>query len=238
MESEGGIGEALIKCLQPDVKFEPAAPDIGFVHRKTDSGEVYFIANTGNTPKNVKATFRVRAMHAEEWDPMTGRVAGMAIAKSDDNGISVNLDLEPYASQIIVFTDRKLPVRRPAAQVVLQGQTIELSDGWSVSFGKDAKPLVMEKLRSWTDNENTRYFSGVAVYEKRFKAPAEMLQDDLAQEITLGEPRAAEIGGGRGSGTGRTGTKMQAFLDAPVREAAVVYINGKRRIGLVSAVSR
>ena len=51
IESDIGLGDALAKRLPPDFKIEPAAPEIGFVHRKTDSGDIYFLANTGNTPK-------------------------------------------------------------------------------------------------------------------------------------------------------------------------------------------
>jgi hypothetical protein len=70
--------------LAPDVRFDPAAPEIGFVHRTTDSAEVYFLANTGNTPKSVKATFRATGLHTEVWDPMTGKVS--VVIEQDEHG--------------------------------------------------------------------------------------------------------------------------------------------------------
>ena len=250
LESDGGLGEALAKRLPPDVKFEPAAPDIGFVHRSTGSGEIYFVANTGNSPKNVKATFRLQAMSPEEWDPMTGRVAAIPVAKSDNDGISINLDLEPYSSQIIVFTKRALPAGKPAAQATPSPQAIDLSHGWEVTFGKDKKAVMMDNLTSWTDNETTRYFSGVAVYEKKVSVPADMLKDGLALQITFGaqpkpkakadgdeseipaditeQPRPQSDTAEAMRAPTRPGPRMQAVLDAPVREAAVVYVNGKR----------
>jgi hypothetical protein len=228
LESDTGIGKALAKRLPPDVVFEPAAPEIGFVHRTTDSGEIYFLANTGNTPKKVKATFRAQAKKPEQWDPMTGRIAAAEIIAQSDGNSSVNLDLEPYASRIIVLTNRKLPARPAGARVASLPQAIDLSGGWNVSFGKDANPVAMDKLHSWTDDERTRYFSGVAVYEKKFTVPPEMFRDGLALEIALGESRAPASGGGRGSAASRDGSRMQALLDAPVREAAVVFVNGKR----------
>ena len=57
LESDNELGEALAKRLQPDVTFEPAAPEIGFVHRNTDSGEIYFLANTGNTAQKCESDF-------------------------------------------------------------------------------------------------------------------------------------------------------------------------------------
>jgi len=78
----------------------------------------------------------------------------------------------------------------------------------------------MDRLRSWTDDEATRFFSGVATYEKEIVVPQEMIQESLAVRLDLGEGKAVP------EQTLRAG--MQAWLDAPVREAAVVYINGQR----------
>ncbi len=249
LEADSGLGKALARRLPPDVKFEPAAPEIGFVHRKTDSEEIYFLANTGNTLKSVKATFRVKAVQAERWDPMTGQVAGMKIINRDNDGTLANIDLEPYASQIIIFTNRKLPEQPAAKQVDTPPWTIDLSKGWNISFGKDAKPISMDKLSYWTDNETTRYFSGVAVYEKKVTVPAEMLGEGLGIQLSLGEaskpkaqadsdesklpaditePRPQTDSADAARAQTRPGPRMQAVLDTPVREAAVVYINGKR----------
>ena len=220
------------------------------MHRSTGSGEIYFVANTGNTPKNVKATFRLQAMSPEKWDPLTGRVAAIPVAKSDDNGISVYLGLEPYSSQIIVFTKRALPAGIPVAQATASPQAIDLSHGWEVAFGKDKKPVMMDNLSSWTDNESTRYFSGVAVYEKKVSVPADMIKEGLALQITFGgqakskvkadgdesempaditeQPRPQADTAEAMRAPTRPGPRMQAVLDAPVRDAAVVYVNGKR----------
>jgi hypothetical protein len=250
LESDKELGKVLSKLLQPDVTFEPAASEIGFVHRKTDSSEIYFLANTGNIAKKVKATFRVEAMQPEKWDPMTGRVEAVDVVSCDSIHASINLDLESYASQIIVFTKRALPAQKPTAQATSSPQAIDLSHGWEVTFGKDKKPVMMDNLSSWTDNESTRYFSGVAVYEKKVSVPADMLKDGLAVQIvfsgqsksnTRAEGEKQEMPEdiyeppGQRSDTAegmraptKPGPRMQAVLNAPVREAAVVYVNGKR----------
>ncbi|MGD0383604.1 MAG: glycosyl hydrolase [Thermoguttaceae bacterium] len=249
LESDRELGKALAKHLTPDVKFEPAAPEIGFVHRKTESADIYFLANTGNTPKKVKAAFRVQAMQPEKWDPMTGQVEAVDVVSRDNNLASINLNLEPYASPIIVFTKRTLPAAQPAAQNASKAKAIDLSDGWSVSFGKDSKPVTIDKLTSWTENDATRYFSGVAVYEKKVKVPSAMLKQGLAVQLSLGEakvktktddgqskapadinepPRPQSDTADAIRAPTRPGPRMQAMLDAPVREAAVVYVNGKR----------
>ena len=93
----------------------------------------------------------------------------------------------PMVLRIIVFTNSALPAAQPAtpAASIPRKQSI-LSNAWNVSFGKDSKPVMMDKLRSWTENEATRYFSGVAVYEKRFTVPADMLKEGLAVQLSFG----------------------------------------------------
>jgi hypothetical protein len=96
---------------------------------------------------------------------------------------------------------------------------IDLSRGWRVSFGPDRPPAPMDRLRSWTDDEGTRTFSGVANYEKDVEVPRDLLQAGLALRLDLGEAQAIPA---------LPGARHQAWLEAPVREAAVVYVNGGR----------
>ncbi len=220
------------------------------MHRKSDAGEIYFLANTENIPQKVNADFRVQDLQAERWDPLTGRVQPAEIVKSGNGVTSLDLDLQPYSSEIIVFTRRTLPAQIAASPATSQPQVIDISHGWEVAFGKNAKPVMMENLSSWTDNPATRYFSGVAVYEKKVSLPADMLKKGLSVRMIFGAPPKSKTDADDDDsklpadieeepkpesgtvkammGPTKPGPKMQAVLDAPVREAAVVYINGKR----------
>jgi hypothetical protein len=218
IENENQFGDALAKRLQRDVAFSPAAPEIGFVHRTTDSAEIYFLANTANEPKSVKATFRIQGMTPEWWDPMTGRVENADVIERPSGGTTVAVATEPYASRILVFTRRILPVRVPAKTVATLPPPLDLSKGWNVFFGTNKTPVVMETLRSWTEDEATRFFSGTAIYEKRVTIPSEMVQEELTLRLDFGESRPVSAEG-RG---------MRALLEAPVREAAIVYVNDRR----------
>ena len=60
----------------------------------------------------------------------------------------------------------------------------------------------------------------VATYEKQIVVPASMLQDGLTVRLDFGEGKPEQ------PVTLRSG--MQAWLDSPVAEAAVVYINGQK----------
>ena len=218
VENEAQFGELVAARQRPDVALSPAAPDIGFVHRHTDGGEVYFLANTANTPRTGQATFRVEGLAPEWWDPMTGRVTAAEVVARPQGGTTVALDLAPYGSTVLVFTKRSLPANSAAALAATPA--LDLSTGWTVAFGKDPKAVPMEKLASWTDSDTTKNFSGTAFYKKNFEAtPALLAAKRVALNFGEGKPITA---------TGRGAQRMQALLDAPVREAAVVYVNGRR----------
>ena len=86
----------------------------------------------------------------------------------------------------------------------------------------------MDAGHSWTEDEARKYFSGHATYEKTFTFHAA----DLARQplyLTFGEgtPVTTE--------ERRSGYGMRAMYEGPVREAAVVYVNGKRAGSVWSA---
>jgi hypothetical protein len=218
VEDESRLGEALAKRLRPDVAFSSNAPEIGFVHRTTDSAEIYYLANTANEPQSIQATFRVQGTTPEWWDPMTGRVGVADVIERPSGGTTVAVALEPYGSRILVFARRSHPARAIAKTVAVLPAPLDLSKDWNVFFGTNQTPVVMETLRSWTDDDATRFFSGTAVYEKRVTVPSEMVQNGFTLHLDFGvsQPVSAE---GRG---------LRASLEAPVREAAIVYVNGKR----------
>jgi glycosyl hydrolase family 106( putative alpha-L-rhamnosidase) len=219
IEDEAQLGAVLAKKISPDVAMTPVAPDIGIVHRHTDGGEIYFVANTSNQPRNVQAAFRVEGLQPEIWNAMDGSVKPATVAKKSAGTTTVDLNLEPYASTIVAFTKRSLP----APRIVLWNgpipSPVDLSSGWTVSFGKDA-PIAMDTLASWITLTNEIHFSGVATYEKTVNIAPGMLNDALSVSFDFGQGKPSqERAGGQG---------YHASLDAPVREAAIVYVNDQR----------
>lgn len=225
IEDEAQFGSVLAQKLASDVAITPAAPEIGFVHRHMKDAEVYFLANTANQRKSVKIAFRVGGMQAEAWDPMTGRVGFAEVVEKTPKTTTVGMTLEPYGSTLIVFTNRTLPVSPQAPAVAFVPASLDLSGNWTVRFGKDAEPVVMDKLVSWTENPATKGFSGVATYEKTIDVAPEMLKDGLSLSLTLGQAIAPQDSGAGGRGSSQ---RFAAALEAPVREAAVVYVNDQR----------
>jgi hypothetical protein len=134
---------------------------------------------------------------------------------------TLTLNLEPYESRILVFTrGRTLPTSKESPRQSLPA-ALDLSADWKVSFGDSSKQLQMDHLRSWTDDEAMRYFSGQATYTKTVSIPDGMLSPALEFKLDFGEGTAV-------AQTSGAANAMRAWMESPVREAAVVYVNGKR----------
>lgn len=212
------LGPALRRLVKPDIDFRPGnTGDLGFVHRKTDEAEIYFIANTSNTRQQLKSSFRVPGMKPFWWNPFDG-----SVTPADDESTSlefstVALNLEPYGSRMLVFS-KPGPWTEEDLSKSVQPNPLDISADWKVSVGT-APANNWTKLRSWTDDEGTRYFSGSATYEKNVMVSAPFIQNQ-AVYLHFGEgipltPQSLRSG-------------MRAWLEGPIREAAVVYINDKR----------
>jgi hypothetical protein len=208
---ETRLGDTLHAALPPDVA---KAPEIGFVHRHLDNAEIYFLANTSNHPVHSVATFRVQGLEPAWWNPFDGAVSRA------EGGDRIGLDLAPYESRVVVFSKERLPARSGLSGTA--PAPLDLSTGWSVTFAGAARPVAMDKLVSWTDEPGRKFYSGQATYEKTLTVGRALLSSGRPLYLNFGEgtPVAAE--------ERRSGSGMRAMLESPVREAAVVYVNGKR----------
>src|SRR5215471_6426673 len=87
-----------------------------------------------------------------------------------------------------------------------------------VTYSRAAAPVAMATLRSWTDDENTKFFSGQAIYEKVVQIPESLSKPGVELWLDFGKGTPIEPTASRAPG-------MRAWLESPVREAAVVSVN-------------
>jgi hypothetical protein len=214
------LKDELTHLYAPDVAFSPRSRDVGFIRRHTDSAEIYFIANTSNRRYDGAATFHARGKNAEWWDLFTGEVSE-AQAGSESN-TTLKLDIEPYGSRLVVFTDRELP-KAPVSTQTRASATLDLSRGWQVTFEGTGRRISMDALQPWTEIEGLKFFSGHATYQKTFVAPRDFLAEGVRAELNFGEGTPVPV---------QQNAYFQAWFDGPVREAAETYFNG-HRVGAV-----
>ncbi len=208
---EHNLGTQLGQWMHPDFITTPSTPEIGFIHRHLDTGDLYFVANTSNRPHMFRAAFRASAAHAEVWDPFTGKATGLA------NPTQVNLDLQPYESRIVFLSNTALTPAPP--QTREESKKTDISHDWTVSFGDQTPLTPMQTLLSWADDPRLQYFSGLATYRKIIDIPDFDLRPGHSVVIDFGEGSPVSMP------TTPVEFNMRAYLDSPVREAAQVYVN-------------
>ena len=124
--------------------------------------------------------------------------------------------LAPYESAIFVFSDEAshaIASPQPGAQIA------DLSAGWKVTFTGMRKTISADVPADWASDPSTRFYSGKAVYERSFafrKVPGGPVFLQAEGGLPVTKPDVMK------------GPGMRAWYDPPVREAAVVFINGHR----------
>ncbi|NOT47784.1 MAG: glycoside hydrolase [Acidobacteria bacterium] len=210
------VGKVLAQLVQPDAAISPSGEDFGSVHRKIDGGDLYFVANTSNQRRSVKVTFRASGKRVEVLNALTGKIDVIS-SQTVGNSTTVALDFEPYGSNVVVISNG--PATNAFNAPSTEGRILDLSSGWSLAF-KDSQPVKVDKLISWTEDESRRLYSGVAEYIKTLEIPAAAQRQTKSIMLDFGEGKPLEVQAMRNG--------MRAWLDPPVREAAVVYVNGNR----------
>lgn len=206
------LGETVRRTIAPAMALARADPMIGFVRRKLQGGDLYFVVNTGAEPVETTARFAGDTGRGQWWDPLTG-------ARSAAGTGDIALHLAPYQSRILVFAPglSDVPADTPLRPL------LDLSAGWQARVPGSDRPAPAPGV-SWTSDPALRQYSGAVRYTRRFVLPA-AATDAAAVLLDFGEGTA--IAGG-------TPDRPRAAIAAPVREAATVRVNG-REAGIVWA---
>ena len=217
--SEDDLSPRIARAVRPDVTLTPAEPAVGFVHRRLPDADVYFLANDGNLPRTLRARFRAATPHAERWDPVTGRIEGLPPPEGE-----ITIELEPYGSRVVVF--RRDAGSAPVASARAVSASEELRSGWSVSFSGTGTGVPVDLPHSWAGDPARRFFSGTATYRLTVNPPAAFRAPEGRVYLDFGEAKPIEREPLPG-GTLR-GNSFAALVAPPVREAATVFVNGRR----------
>jgi hypothetical protein len=215
--SAASLGTALRTALTPDVDLQPASPDVGQHHRRVGDTDVYFLANTANTPVAARVTVRARG-RAEWWEPVAGTTRPADVVAVGPETMTVDLALDAYESAFLVVAAGAPP--RPARSTSRQPAPVRVpvAGPWTVTFPDGHGPAkTLTTLASWDADDATRFFSGVATYATTFDLPA----------IPAGGRVVLDFGAGKPIPPADKGPGMRTWLEAPVRDAAAVAVNDR-----------
>lgn len=182
---------------------------IDYIHRQTETEDIYFISNSLETSEKFSAEFRVgKNMIPQIWDPMSGLIQRKVEFSRTDSGIELEFEMDPISSRFVVFSKQK-PGKNDAElwQDLQFGtsnyassdntvESIDLTSDWSVSFDPKMggpKDYNLTSLMSWSEiqDEMINYYSGKAIYKKTFsideksisKGQQAILEFDNIQEL-------------------------------------------------------
>ena len=205
----------LVADVPPDVAIGDS--NIGFAHRRLPDAEIYFLANTSNLPRQVRPRFRNARGFAQVWNPLTGAIVDVGLEAG-----AMTLSFEPYGSRIVVLrgdSDRAAGETARTAR-----QSIELRSNWAVALGSTRSIGPVDLPYEWASTAEDRFFSGTATFRRTVDVPSHPPDERVVLDFGDGAPVGREALPG---GTMR-GNSFAALLAAPVREAATIFLNGRR----------
>ena len=149
---------------------------VDFIHRHTDDTQIYYVANRNDRPEKVELRFRVSGLLPEFWDPVSGKRRDATDFRFENGVTIVPYPMHGEESLFVLF-------RKPASKASGKPNVPELAaiagiDGpWTLSFDPEwggPESIVFDTLTDWTKHaeEGIRHYSGSAVYDKTFTAPA------------------------------------------------------------------
>jgi hypothetical protein len=228
------LAEALHEAAEPD--FQLASTDdatrnqIGFIRRKLSSADIYLVVNTSNRPVDTIATFATTHKFAEQWNPDNATLTLASVS-------SQPIHLAPYESRVFVFADSQL-ASKPAPALASARELADLSRDWRVTFTSTGKSVTEASLTDWIADPSTLHYSGEVVYERDFTIGAAQAPSTVFLEVDGGkplpgppnsspEPALLSPDGLANPLVTRPGPGMHAYYEPPVREAALLTINGQ-----------
>jgi hypothetical protein len=222
LESISLLAGALHRALPPDVQATGHTAGLGFIHRKLSSSDVYFVVNSSNHP--IDGVLRFRSAHTglQSWNPDNGSVISSVV---NTRASAIPLQLAPYESRVYVLADDPASASTPKGDAAPRNsprtQLADLSSGWQLRFAGSASAQAVDHPVSWTELEGRKYFSGEGVYSRNVSIEQPLTSDarvflDFGEGTPATDNRPPQSPG------------IHALLDPPIREAAIVSVNGQR----------
>lgn len=233
------LEQALHHAVAPDLRFkqadESAQSAVGFIRRKLHDADVYYVVNTSNRPVSAKIGFGTDFRNGDRWNPETGEpVLGGATDSAE-----TSLNLAPYESALYVFSNEKQKAGSLAASSAPH-ELADITSNWKVDFLGTGKSSQEARLQDWTSDPATLHYSGEVVYSRDVDLQEQHQEVYLAVDGGAPEPgaptapiehgfNAAPIGanGLPNPLITRPGPGIHAWFNAPIREAALVTVNGQ-----------
>jgi len=163
---------------------------VDYIHRQTETEDIYFVSNSSESEQHFTAVFRVDAARTPEIrDAETGLIQREVDYSKVENGIQIEFNMDPLASRFVVFRNKSEGKNDFGLSYDLQfgfqktkqiSEPIDITTNWDVSFNTEMggpASFRMDSLTSWSnlDEDGVKYYSGKATYTRDFTVNEEAL---------------------------------------------------------------
>ena len=160
--------------LPPD--FSADGP-IRFTHRRDRDAEIYFVANREAKVVEANCVFRAADKQPELFDPITGETRPLPQFSERDGCTEIPLRFDPEQSYFIVFREPAARAKTAAQNFPALKPVVELTGAWDVHFDSrwgGLENITFDSLTDWSQRPENgiKFYSGTAVYRKRFEVPS------------------------------------------------------------------
>ena len=148
-----------------------------YTHRTTKDGEIYFVANRTDQKVQASCIFNTTNGTPECWDPLTGKTRALPEFSAAEGHTTLPLQFDAYQSWFILFSKETRAAPDEKKNFPETTKLTTLDKDWQVSFdpkwGGPAS-VQFDSLTDWATSadKGIKYYSGIAVYHKRFDLPA------------------------------------------------------------------
>lgn len=197
--------------IAPDWTYT-GAEELRVVHRSIDGGEIYWVCNpkTHSVPAEegqnpVELSLRVKGLIPMKWHPETGEISEVTYRFEGDRTV-LTLEFDQLEAYFIVLRDKTKSK---------EGKTVPTKNQTKIC------EFAIDGLGCWTENPETRYFSGTRSFKHTFDVP----KFNGRLEINLGEVKnVAQIF--------IDGQEVSTLWKAPFTADISDYVKGKKKVEL------
>ena len=202
--------EQVLEALNVRPDFEVKGIDncdmhIDYIHRQTETEDIYFVSNSSPAEEKVSCVFRVDVNRIPElWDAESGLIQREVKYSVVEDGISIEFVMDPLASRFVVFRNKPAGKNDDGLTFDLQyglrhkqkagegDEAMDISDHWEISFNPEMggpESYKLDKLKSWSDIDvaGIKYYSGSATYTRDFLVDKDALAGGKEAYVVFGD---------------------------------------------------
>lgn len=165
---------ALREVKRPDVWISRHPDRVGYVHRKTETGDIYFLSNVCSQGCEEKITFSGQHKGFYLFDPMSGEGKPVLGIECGAEGMKVGVSFEAYQSLIFVF-DKELEMPEITAGEI-ETEPVDISCGWVLEVPEKEFRKEYDSLTGWEIEPELKYYSGAGRYSRCMQINSEQLE--------------------------------------------------------------